>query len=70
MGMPDVVETVRDGEEKAREGRDEKEVVKDDEGREISVSAARLHTSSDVLEGKRLQPPPRPIAASHCGMHG
>lgn len=37
--MPDVVETVWDGEEKAREDRGEKEVVKDDEGRGISVSA-------------------------------
>lgn len=33
----------RRGGEKAREDRGEKEVVKDDEGRGISVSAARLH---------------------------
>jgi len=65
-----MVKTVRDGEEKAREDRGEKEVVKDDEGRGISVSATRLHTSGDVLEGERLQPPPRPIAASHRGMQG
>lgn len=60
--MPDVVETVRDGEEKAREDRGEKEVVKDDEGRGISVnarlactqtatcwkaSACSLHSSTD-----------------------
>lgn len=44
--MPDVVETVRDDGEKAREDRGEKEVVKDDEGRGISVSAARLHTEA------------------------
>lgn len=79
MGRPGVVKTVRDDEEKQEREKelreDEKEAVRDGERLGISVSANRLHmhyihTSSDVLEGERPQPPPRPIAASHRGMQG
>lgn len=70
------------GEEREREKErekglreDEKETVRDVERLGISLSATRLnthdiHTSSNVLEGERPQPPPHPIAASHRGMQG
>jgi len=82
MDKPGVVQTVRDDEEKEREREgekglreDEKETVRDGERLGISASATRshthdIHTSSNVLEGERPQPPPRPIAASHRGMQG
>lgn len=68
-------ESKRDREREKELREDEKEAVRDGERLGISVNATRLHTndihtSSDVLEGERPQPPPRPIAASHRGMQG
>lgn len=44
-------------------------MARDANGLGISASTARLHTSCDVLEAERPQPPST-IAASHCGMQG